>query len=90
MGPDRTKPERLLARILHGHVRNVEFGDLISLLAALDFREVGGRGSHRVFTRDGMTEIVNLQEDGGQACPYQVRQIGTLIRRYDLNLEEER
>jgi len=37
-----------------------------------------------------MTEIVNLQEDGGQAKPYQVRQIGTLIRRYDLNLEEER
>jgi hypothetical protein len=84
------RPSRLLKRLLRGDVRNVEFGDLVELVLALGFREVGGRGSHRVFARDGVTELVNLQQDKGQAKPYQVRQIVTLVRRYDLQLEDER
>ena len=55
---------------------------------ALGFREIGGRGSHRVFARTGLRELVNLQVEKGQAKPYQVRQIATLIRRYDLHLED--
>jgi hypothetical protein len=84
------RPSRLLDRILRGEARNVEFGDLVQLVIALGFRELGGRGSHRVFARDGVTELVNLQEERGQAKPYQVRQIVTLVRRYDLQLEDER
>jgi predicted RNA binding protein YcfA (HicA-like mRNA interferase family) len=84
------RPSRLLKRILSGDVRNVEFGDLVTLVIALGFREVGGRGSHRVFAHEGVTELVNLQHEKGQAKPYQVRQIVTLVRRYDLQLEDER
>jgi predicted RNA binding protein YcfA (HicA-like mRNA interferase family) len=82
------KPDRLLRRILAGEVTNVAFDDLVRLLLALGFREIGGRGSHRIFARPGVTELINLQEAGGQAKPYQVRQVARLVHRYDLVLEE--
>ncbi|MDQ3274769.1 MAG: type II toxin-antitoxin system HicA family toxin [Actinomycetota bacterium] len=81
------KPDRLLARITRGDVGNVGFGDLVHLLEALGFRQVGGRGSHRVFTHPAVVELVNLQDDTGQAKMYQVRQVAGLIRRYDLRVE---
>lgn len=77
----------LLARILDGAVTNVQFDDLVRLLEALGFREIGGRGSHRVFGKPGLIELVNLQQVRGQAKPYQVRQVVALVRRYDLRLE---
>jgi hypothetical protein len=52
--------------------------------------DVGGRGSHRIFVRRGVTELLNLQEIHGQAKPYQVRQVAAVIRRYNLQLEHER
>ncbi|MGO8876384.1 MAG: type II toxin-antitoxin system HicA family toxin [Acidimicrobiales bacterium] len=82
-------PAGLLRRIVGGAVVNVSFADLVSLLEALGFEEIGGKGSHRVFARPGVTELVNLQEVQGQAKPYQVRQVAGLVRRYDLHLESE-
>lgn len=61
------KPDRLLARILRGDASNVRFDDIVQLLDALGFRRVAGRGSHRVFAHPAVVELVNLQEDGGQA-----------------------
>jgi predicted RNA binding protein YcfA (HicA-like mRNA interferase family) len=83
------KPEKLLSRILAGAVRNVDFDDLIGLLQGLGFKEFGGRGSHRVFVRAGVAEILTLQQVRGQAKPYQVRQVVALIRQYNLDLEGE-
>jgi hypothetical protein len=85
----RVRPLRLLRRIRRGDVRNVAFDDLIRLVVALAFREIGGRGSHRVFARSGVVELVNLQNEKGEAKPYQVRQAATLVQRYDLNLEDD-
>jgi hypothetical protein len=82
------KPDRLLARINHGDVGNVALVDLVRLLEALGFSEAGGRGSHRVFVHPSVAELVNLQDDGGQAKRYQVRQVVGLLRRYDLKLED--
>ncbi|MGH3941866.1 MAG: type II toxin-antitoxin system HicA family toxin [Pseudonocardiaceae bacterium] len=47
------KPGLLLARIRRGDLTNVNFDDLVRLVLALGFREVGGRGSHRVFPTSG-------------------------------------
>jgi hypothetical protein len=33
------------------------------------------RGSHHIFTRAGIVEILNLQPRGSLAKPYQVRQV---------------
>ncbi|HUG74977.1 MAG TPA: type II toxin-antitoxin system HicA family toxin [Acidimicrobiia bacterium] len=84
------RPHRLLERISRGDAANVAFADLVRLVEALGFDEVGGRGSHRVFAHPEVVELVNLQVERGQAKRYQVRQIGALVRRYDLRLEEDR
>ena len=83
------RPARLLERILSGSVGNVDFADLINLVESLGFREIGGKVSHRVFARPGVGELVNLQEDKGQAKRYQVRQVAALARRYHLRVEEQ-
>lgn len=82
------RPERLLERILRGDIANVDFSDLVRLVEALGFREIGGRGSHRVFARYDVVELLNLQQEQGEAKRYQVRQLTTLVRKYDLRLEE--
>lgn len=84
------KPDLLLARIRRGDLTNVSFDDLVRLVEALGFRDVGGRGSHRVFAHPRLPELINLQVERGQAKRYQVRQVAGLIRRYDLSLEDER
>ena len=83
-------PVRLLARILRGDVGNVAFVDLVRLIEALGFHEIGGRGSHRVFVRADVAELVNLQEERGEAKRYPVRQVATLVRLHDLTLEKRR
>lgn len=77
-----TKRERLIGRILSGTAdSNVEFADLRGLLAQLGFAE-RIRGSHHIFTRDDVSEIINLQPNGNTAKPYQVKQVRELLVRY--------
>jgi hypothetical protein len=86
------KHERLLERILlRGSDANVDFEDLCSLLRHLGFEE-RTRGSHHVFRRAGVPELINLQRDGSNAKVYQVRQVRALLLRRGLHLrsgEEE-
>jgi hypothetical protein len=42
------------------------------------------RGSHHIFTRSGVIEIINLQPRGSKAKAYQVRQVRQLIVNYNL------
>jgi len=62
---------------------NVRFNELCLLLKHLGFDE-RIRGSHHIFTREGVGEILNLQSRGSMAKPYQVRQVRNLIVRYKL------
>ena len=51
----------------------------------LGFTERHRGGSHHVFTREGVAEILNLQPRGaGLAKPYQVRQVREVVLRYGL------
>lgn len=83
------QPAKLLLKLQQGKYSNVDFGDLVRLVRALGFDEVGGRGSHRVFARPDIAELVNLQEVRGEAKRYQARQVAELARRYALTLEVE-
>ena len=75
---------RLVGRVLSGRSdANIRFTDLLALLRRLGFEE-RTRGSHHIFTREDLDEIVNLQPHGSQAKPYQVRQVRQLILRYEL------
>jgi hypothetical protein len=78
----RPRP-RVLARVLSGAAdRNIRFAELRGLLLALGFDE-RVRGSHHIYTRSGVVEILNLQpREGGLAKPYQVRQVRDVIVKY--------
>jgi hypothetical protein len=45
-------------------------------------------GSHHIYGRRGLAEQINLQEVGGKAKPYQIRQFLRLVERYNLRLAE--
>jgi predicted RNA binding protein YcfA (HicA-like mRNA interferase family) len=73
-----------MRRILSGRSdANVRFDDLRRLLSRLGFIE-RIRGSHHIFTKSGVSEMINLQRDGSQAKPYQVRQVRRTILRHKL------
>lgn len=46
------------------------------------------RGSHHLFDKEGIVEIINIQSRGGQAKPHQVRQVRNLILKYKLGGED--
>jgi len=78
------KYDKLLTRILSGASdANIPFGELRQLLRYLEFDE-RIRGSHHIFTRNNVEEILNLQPQGRHAKPYQVKQVRGVIIRYRL------
>jgi len=65
--------DKLLDRILSGSAdANISFADLCQLLRRLGFEE-RIRGSHHIFTKYGVEEILNLQSKGANSKPYQVK-----------------
>ncbi len=79
---------RFLKKILAGS-RNVRFSDMVGLVEAFGFDLSRTDGSHHIFTRTGIPELVNLQNVHGEAKPYQVRQFLRLVERHNLLLENE-
>ena len=78
------KQEKLFLQILSGTAdRNIKFDDLRWLLKRLGFNE-RRRGSHHIFTKDEVVEIINIQPKGNNAKPYQVKQIRNLLTQYKL------
>ena len=78
---------KLRQRILEGRSEaNIRFDELRALLLRLGFVE-RVRGSHHIFRKEGVTERLNLQREGSNAKPYQVRQVRQVILKY--KLEEE-
>ena len=81
------KYEKLLVTILRGASdTNIPFGTLCILLERLGFEE-RIRGSHHIFTKDGVAEILNIQSLGSKAKPYQIKQIRSVILKYKLGGE---
>ena len=81
--------KELLARISRGALGNVGFADFQRLIEGFGFRLLRSRGSHFVYARSGIPNIVNLQEVGGQAKPYQIRQFLRIVERYNLKMEDD-
>jgi HicA toxin of bacterial toxin-antitoxin, len=77
-------PEKTLEKVLRGTSdANVAFTDLVRLLNRLGFTQ-RVRGSHHIYTKPGVEEILNLQPKGSKAKPYQVKQVRHVILRYKL------
>lgn len=82
------KAQKILESILAGS-KNVAFSDFLKLVEAYGFRLSRIQGSHHIFKRDGVRELVNLQNVKGKAKPYQMRQVLSLVEKYNLRLREE-
>lgn len=79
-----SQQDKLLAKILLGTSdANIPFEPLCTLLKNLGFDE-RIRGSHHIFSKTGIEDILNLQPKQGKAKAYQVKQIRNLILKYRL------
>jgi hypothetical protein len=86
---NRRVARSVLLRVLQGTWdANIRFTELCDLLRRLEFAE-RIRGSHHIFTRDGVAEILNLQPKGSLAKPYQVKQVRHVLVEYKLAGEPE-
>ena len=75
---------KTLARVLAGSGDvNIRFDELRKLLLSLGFSE-RIRGSHHIFVKSSVEEILNLQARGSKAKPYQVKQVRNVIVQYGL------
>ena len=85
-----TTRAKLLAKILSGSSsQNIPFDELVGLVQWLGF-SMRISGSHRIFSREGVVEILNLQpRKDGTAKPYQLRQVRNVITRYKLAGEDD-
>ena len=83
------KFEKMMYKILSGRQdASVYFSDAVALLQALGF-SLRIKGSHHIFYREGVDEIINIQPDGAKAKAYQVKQIRDLIVKYRLEEPNE-
>ena len=79
-----SKFEKLLLKLLSGNSdKNFNFEDLILLLNRAEFK-VRIKGSHHIFYKENVEEIINLQPQGKKAKPYQVKQVRELLIKYKL------
>ncbi len=82
------KSQKTLYQIVHKRsYKSIHFDNLRKLLSALGFKE-RIKGSHHIWTRPDIVEIINIQAQSGMAKPYQVRQIRTIILKYQLVLRD--
>ncbi|MCK4403342.1 MAG: type II toxin-antitoxin system HicA family toxin [Dehalococcoidia bacterium] len=63
---------------------NVRFEEICKIAKLFGFRFRGGKGSHRIFVRAGIREMLNFQEVKGKTKPYQVKQFIRIIEKYNL------
>jgi hypothetical protein len=79
-----TQQDKLLLKILRGKSdANIPFEPLCQLLKLLGFEE-RIRGSHHIFSKDDVEEILNLQLKQGKAKAYQVKQVRVIVLKYKL------
>lgn len=79
---------KILQKILGGS-KNVRFSDMVNLVQGFGFTLARTDGSHHIFTRPDIPELVNLQNIKGKAKIYQIRQFLKLIERHNLKLKEK-
>ncbi|GAB4541683.1 MAG: type II toxin-antitoxin system HicA family toxin [Anaerolineales bacterium] len=76
--------QKAIEKVLQGKSdTNISFSDLRLILTQLGFSE-RIKGSHHIYFKEEILEIINIQPDGSKAKPYQVKQVRNLILKYKL------
>ena len=82
------KRRKLLQKTIDGS-KNIRFTEMVNLVEGFGFKLTRTDGSHHIFSRPDIPELVNLQDVKGQAKPYQIRQFLKLVEKHNLKLEDE-
>ncbi len=77
--------QKLLEKALNSP-QHLRFAEVMKLAQGFGFQLARVRGSHHILKRPGIPELLNFQNVGGKAKPYQVRQLLELVELYDLSL----
>jgi hypothetical protein len=80
----KTTREKLL---LGASDANLDFENVCTMLRHLGFSERKSGGSHRIFHKEGVVEIINLQPRGREGKPYQMKQFAIFMLKYGLTGE---
>ena len=87
-----SQKEKLVAKLLSGTSdANFPFNGLCQYLKSLEFEE-RIEGSHHIYTKEGVEEILNLQpnkKDKAKAKAYHVKQVRAIILKYRLIDQDE-
>jgi hypothetical protein len=79
---------KTLRRVLSGTSdASIRFDDLCALLEHLGF-DKRVSSSHHIFRKTGVEEKINLQRDGNNAKPYQVKQVRSVLLKHKLGETE--
>ncbi len=78
-------PQKLLAKALRSP-DGLRFAEACALAKAFGFAQARISGSHHIFINTTVQELVNLQDVGGKAKAYQVRQLLRLAEKYNLSI----
>jgi predicted RNA binding protein YcfA (HicA-like mRNA interferase family) len=80
--------QKILKKILGGS-KNIRFSDMVHLVEGFGFELSRTEGSHHIFFRPDIPELVNLQDVRDEAKIYQIRQFLKLVEKHDLKLEDK-
>lgn len=78
---------KLLAKVLAG-AHNIRFAELCRLAEAFGYRLDRVSGSHHIYEHPSADRPLNLQNVGGKAKAYQVRQFLRDIEEFHLTMED--
>ena len=65
---------------------NIRFASLCGILESLGF-QCRIKGDHHIYYKDGVKEILNIQPLGNKAKAYQVKQVRSIIQKYNLGVD---
>ena len=84
------KSEKLILKLLSGlSDTNFSFNELCTILIRIGFKE-RIKGSHHIFCKNEVSEIVNIQSKDGKAKAYQIKQVRNIIVKYKLVNDENK
>ena len=76
--------KKTLQQVLSGTSdASIRFDDLCSMLESVGFAK-RTKGSHSIFRKAGVEERINVQREGNNAKPYQVKQVRAVMLKYKL------
>ncbi len=80
------KKHKLVAKVLAGS-KNISFSEATTFAEIFGFHLSRIQGSHHIYARPDIPELVNLQDVGRKAKPYQIKQLIKIIEKYNLQME---